>query len=130
MIWLTVVVKQSPIHWFGGLTIYVEAIWRTTIGLRVGVLVMDRGGSDVALDDARGRSPLGSSMLVCNTNSVSRMVNNHVRFAGGTIRPLQIRSNGTVPGLPTTPAGITSLNCEFNYLSEQRYLFRVLRLLT
>ena len=53
VIWLTVVVKQSPIHWFGGLTIYVEALLRTTNELRVGVLVMDRGGSDVTLDYAR-----------------------------------------------------------------------------
>ena len=31
VIWLTAVVKQSPIHWFGGL-------WRTTNELRMGVL--------------------------------------------------------------------------------------------
>ena len=34
VIWLTVVVKQSPIHWFGGLTRYVEVLWRTTNELR------------------------------------------------------------------------------------------------
>ena len=53
MIWLTVVVKQSPTHWFGGLTRYVEVLSRTANELRVGVLVMDRGGSDVTLDYAR-----------------------------------------------------------------------------
>ena len=37
VIWLTVV-KQSPIHWFGGLTRYVEVLWRTTNELRIGVL--------------------------------------------------------------------------------------------
>ena len=59
MIWLTVVVKQSPIHWFGGLTRYVEVLWRATNELRVGVLVMDRGGRDVTFDYARagGRVP-------------------------------------------------------------------------
>ena len=63
VIWLTVAVKQRPIHWFGGLTSYVEELWRATNELRVGVLVMDRGGSDVTLEH---RSPLNSSMLVCN----------------------------------------------------------------
>ena len=38
VIWPTVVVKQSPIHWFGGLTRYVEVLWRTTNELRMGVL--------------------------------------------------------------------------------------------
>ena len=41
VIWLTVVVvvvKQSPIHWFGGLTRYVEVLWRTTNELWVGFL--------------------------------------------------------------------------------------------
>ena len=52
VIWVTVVVKQSLTHWFGGLTRYVEVLWRTTNKLRVGVLVMDRGGSDVTLDYA------------------------------------------------------------------------------
>ena len=48
--WLTVVVvKESSIHWFEGLTRNVEVLWRTTNELRVGVLVMDRGGSDVTL---------------------------------------------------------------------------------
>ena len=64
MIWLTVVVKQIPIHWFGGLTRYVKVLWRTTNELRVGVLVMDRGGGDRTLEHM---SPLSSSMLVCNT---------------------------------------------------------------
>ena len=95
MIWLTVAVKQSPTHWFGGLTRYWEELWRATNELRVGVLVMDRGGSDVSLDYARAcqdrssmprlleqgaefarvlehRSPLGSSMLVCNTTINAR----------------------------------------------------------
>ena len=87
VIWPTAVVKQSPIHWFGGLTRYVEVLWRTANELRVGVLGIDRGGSDLTLDYARAnssvprpleqgaefarvlehRSPLGSSMLVCNT---------------------------------------------------------------
>ena len=58
MIWLTVVVKQSLIHWFGGLARYVEVLWRTTNKLRVGVLVMDRGGSDVTLDYARVNSSM------------------------------------------------------------------------
>ena len=51
-----VVVKQSPIHWFRGLTRYMEVLWRTTNELRVGVLVMDRGESDVTLDYARADS--------------------------------------------------------------------------
>ena len=38
VIWLTVVVKQSPIHWFGGLTRYVKMLWGTTNELRVGIL--------------------------------------------------------------------------------------------
>ena len=103
VIWPTAVVKQSPIHWFGGLTRYVEVLWRTTNELRVGVLGIDRGGSDLTLDYARAyssmprplehvkaarvrssrleqgaefarvlehRSPLGSSMLVCNTRQL------------------------------------------------------------
>ena len=53
VIWLRVAVKQSPIHWCGGLTRYLEELWRATNELRVGVLVMDRGGSDVSLDYAR-----------------------------------------------------------------------------
>ena len=31
-------VKQSPIHWFGGLTSYVEVVWRTAIEPAVGIL--------------------------------------------------------------------------------------------
>ena len=27
VIWLTMEVKQSPVHWFGGLTRYVEVLW-------------------------------------------------------------------------------------------------------
>ena len=36
--WLTGVVKESPIHWFGGLNRYVEVVWRTGNEFRVGVL--------------------------------------------------------------------------------------------
>ena len=43
MIWLTVVVKQSPIQWYGGLTRCVEVLWRTTNERRVGVFVINRG---------------------------------------------------------------------------------------
>ena len=62
MIWLTVAVKQSPIRWFGGLTRYLEELWRATNELRVGVLVMDRGGSDVTLERTRSYQDR-SSML-------------------------------------------------------------------
>ena len=58
MIWPTAVVKQSPIHWFGSLTRYVEVLWRTTNELRVGVLGIDRGGSDLTLDYARAYSSM------------------------------------------------------------------------
>ena len=58
VIWPTAVVKQSPIHWFGGLTRYVEVLWRTTNELRVGVLGIERGGSDLTLDYARANSSM------------------------------------------------------------------------
>ena len=56
VIWLTVVVKPSPIHWFGGLDRYAEVVWRATSELRVGVLGMDGGGSNEVLAYARACS--------------------------------------------------------------------------
>ena len=82
VIWLTAVVKQSPIHWFGGLTRYVEELWRATNELRVGVLVMDRGGSDVTLDYARANSSRLEQTRVCS----SVLKNAKTARAGGQVR--------------------------------------------
>ena len=115
--------KQSPVHWFGGLTRYVEVLWRTANELRVSVLRIDRGGSDLTLDYARAnssmprplehakaarvrssrleqgaefarvlehRSPLGSSMLVCNTNASQFFAEKKIRCAGPPFRPVSL----------------------------------------
>ena len=53
--------------WFGGLTRYMEELWRATNELRVGVLVMDRDGSDVSLDYARANSSRLEQTRVCSS---------------------------------------------------------------
>ena len=106
MIWLTVLVRQSPIHWFGGLTIYVEALWRTTNGLRVGGLVMDRGGSDVALDypracqDRSSRLEQGAGSL----ESSSIGLRSARACSCATLRRISLESSPIISKMDVSPA--------------------------